>query len=79
LSKIKITLNREAVRDLLKGEEMKAILQERATEIRNRCGDGYEQDFYVGKNRGNAMVWAATSAARKDNLANNTILKAVKG
>jgi hypothetical protein len=67
------------VRDLLKGEEMKAILQERATEIRNRCGDGYEQDFYVGKNRGNAMVWAATSAARKDNLANNTILKAVKG
>jgi hypothetical protein len=79
LSKIKIILNREAVRDLLKGEEMKAILQERATEIRNRCGDGYEQDFYVGKNRGNAMVWAATSAARKDNLANNTILKAVKG
>lgn len=79
MSKIKITLNREAVRDLLKGEEMKAILQERATEIRNRCGDGYEQDFYVGKNRGNAMVWAATSAARKDNLANNTILKAVKG
>lgn len=79
MSKIKIILNREAVRDLLKGEEMKAILQERATEIRNRCGDGYEQDFYVGKNRGNAMVWAATSAARKDNLANNTILKAVKG
>lgn len=79
MSKIKITLNREAVRDLLKGEEMKAILQERATEIRNRCGDGYEQDFHVGKNRGNAMVWAATSAARKDNLANNTILKAVKG
>lgn len=79
MSKIKIILNREAVRDLLKSEEMKAILQERATEIRNRCGDGYEQDFYVGKNRGNAMVWAATSAARKDNLANNTILKAVKG
>ena len=31
-------------------EEMKAILQERATEIRNRCGDGYEQDL-CGKPR----------------------------
>lgn len=78
-NKIRVELNRAAVRELLKSEEMKNLLTQKASEILQRCGDGYEQDFYVGKNRGNAMVWAATSAARKDNLANNTILKAVKG
>lgn len=71
-------INRAGVRELLKSEEMQAILREKATDIKNRCGDGYESDHHVGKNRANAMVWANTAEAKKDNSENNTILKAVR-
>lgn len=74
----KFKLNRKGVGELLKSDEMQVILKEHATNIRSRCGDGYEQDERVGKNRANAMVYANTYQAKADNLRNNTILKAVR-
>lgn len=70
-------LNRAGVRELLKSQEMQGVLKEHATTIKNRAGDGYEQDIHVGKNRANAMVKAETFKARKDNSKDNTLLKAV--
>lgn len=78
MSKWKVQLNKEAVRQLLKSEEMQGLVSSKASEIRNRCGDGYDQDIHVGRNRANAMVWAETAKAKKDNSENNTILKAVR-
>ena len=78
MAKTKFKLNRKGVAELMKSREMQTILGEHATSIRNRCGDGYEQDMYVGKNRANAMVSATTYRAKRDNMKNNTILKAVK-
>lgn len=78
MSKIKFKLNRKGVAELMKSAAMQEVLQEYATGIRNRCGDGYTQDIYVGKNRANAMVSAETYKAKSDNLENNTILKAVR-
>lgn len=78
MSKNTFKLNYKGVGELLKSEPMKDILKEYATDIQNRCGDGYEQDIRTGKNRANAMVWADTYQAKSDNLKNNTILKAVK-
>lgn len=78
MSRMKFKLNRKGIADLMKSDEMQAILNEKATAIRNRCGDGYEQDVYVGKNRANAMVSAESVKAKKDNLKNNTLLKAVR-
>lgn len=72
-------LNRKGVRELMQSQEMQAVLQEKASRITARCGDGYESDVMVGKNRANAMVRAATSQAKRDNSKNNTILKAVRG
>ena len=72
-------LNRKGVRELMQSQEMQAVLQEKASQITARCGDGYESDVMVGKNRANAMVRAATSKAKRDNMDNNTILKAVRG
>ena len=77
MSNFVFKLNRAGVRELLKSQEMQGILTEHATTIKNRAGDGYEQDIYVGKNRANAMVKAETFKARKDNSKNNTLLKAV--
>jgi hypothetical protein len=78
MGKMKFKLNRKGVAELMKSAAMQEVLKEYATGIRNRCGDGYEQDIYVGKNRANAMVSASTYQAKADNLRNNTILKAVK-
>lgn len=78
MSKKTFKLNRKGVADLLKSAEMQEVLTEYATGIRNRCGDGYTQDIYVGKTRANAMVSAETYQAKRDNLENNTILKAVR-
>lgn len=78
MSKSKFKLNHSGVGQLLKSPEMQSVLSEKATAIRNSCGDGYEQDVFVGKTRANAMVSAATFEAKKDNMENNTILKAVR-
>ena len=78
MANMKFKLNSGGVRELLKSQEMQSVLIEKATGIKNRCGEGYTQDVYVGKNRANAMVKAETYQAKQDNLKNNTILKAVR-
>lgn len=77
MSKFSFKLNRQGVAELMKSQAMQNVLKEHATAIKDRAGDGYEQDIYVGKNRANAMVKAETFKARKDNSKNNTLLKAV--
>lgn len=71
----KFELNREGVRDLLRGEEMQNLLNEKAITTSTSCGEGYKSDIYVGVNRANAMIYADSYEAKRDNLKNNTILK----
>ena len=77
--KVKIELNRSAIRDqLLKSPEIKAVCEDYANKIASKCGDGYKVDTHSGANRINAMVYADTYKARLDNTRNNTMLKAVR-
>lgn len=76
--KMKFKLNQAGVGQLLKSPEMQSVLTQHATEIKKRCGDGFGQDVYVGKSRANAMVFADSYQAKRDNMKNNTILKAVR-
>ena len=78
MAKMKFKLNYSGVGQLLKSAEMQKVLEEKATGIRNRAGEGYKQDTYVGKTRANAMVYADSYAAKRDNMKNNTLLKAVR-
>lgn len=78
MAKSGFKLNYAGIGQLLKSAEMQKVLEEKATAIKNRCGDGYKQDIYVGKTRANAMVYAETFEAKRDNMKNNTILKAVR-
>nr|DAT29689.1 MAG TPA: type I neck protein [Bacteriophage sp.] len=78
MSNSKFNLSYKGVGELLKSEEMQAVLTSKARDIRERCGDGYEQDIHVGETRANASVSATTYKAKKDNLKNNTLLKAVR-
>lgn len=78
MAKMKFKLNHDGVGQLLKSQEMQGVLEEKATDIRNRAGEGYKQDTYVGKTRANAMVYADSYKAKRDNMKNNTLLKAVR-
>lgn len=78
MAKARIKLNKSGVREVLKSTEMQSICNEHAQRIVGKCGSGYKTDSFVGKNRCNAMVWAGTYRAKRDNSKNNTILKAVK-
>lgn len=78
MSKMQFKLNRAGVGSMLKSAEMQSVLSKQASAIKNRCGEGYEQDTFVGTNRANARVWAESLEARKENMENNTLLKAVR-
>lgn len=78
MSKFKFVLNRSGIKELMKSEEMQTILKEKADGALNSLGEGYKSDTHVGKNRANAMVYADTYKAKRDNLKNNSILKAVR-
>ena len=79
MSKVKFTLNRAGVRELLRSQEAMNVVSDYAMRVQSRCGDGYEMTTYVGTNRVNASVHAATPEARRDNYNNNTLLKARGG
>ena len=78
MSKFKFELNRAGVRALMQSDEMQSILKDKADNALNSLGEGYKSDIHVGKNRTNAMVYADSYQAKRDNLKNNSILKAVR-
>lgn len=77
--KIKIKLNRDGVRDLLRSKAMMDICTKHAKTAINRCGPGYEINTRTGRNRVNAEIFARTYQAKSDNRKNDTIRKALGG
>lgn len=78
MGKVQVELNSEGVRELLRSPEMAAICQAQARAIAGRAGSGYSVSTYTGTTRANASVRAETQEAIRDNLKNNTLLKAVR-
>lgn len=79
MGKTKIVLNRSGVRALLQSDEMKAICEEHANRVLEQLGDGYTVTSMTGKTRVNASVYAESAEAKRENMENNTILKALRG
>ena len=78
MGNVRVELNSEGVRALLKSPEMAAICKEQAEAIAGRAGSGYHVTTYTGATRVNASVITETAEAARDNMKNNTLLKAVK-
>lgn len=78
MAKVKIELNTSGVRELLKSSEMKAECEKHAKQALGKLGDGYMVTTHTGKNRVNASIYAESYRARRDNMENNTILKALR-
>lgn len=75
----KFTLDRAGVRRLLKSDEMLNCVKSYADDAVSSLGEGYEVNTRRGKTRVNAKIQAVSYKAKRDNLTNNTILKAVFG
>lgn len=78
MAKVEIKLNRNGVKQLLRSDEMLQICKGHAYKAQAKLGEGYEVTFMKGKNRVNAEVAAVTPKAKRDNLAHNSILKALR-
>ena len=77
MSKVEFKLNSAGVRELMQSDEMLAVCDKYASRALSSLGDGYDKNSYHGKTRVNVEVCAITQKAKKENLENNTILKAV--
>ncbi len=76
---VKIKLNSPGVRELLQSDAVASICEGAATDVLARLpdADGYRVSTYRGKTRVNVSIAAVTPETRKDNLQNNTLLKAL--
>lgn len=79
MTNVKVVLNEAGVRQYLKSDEMKAACEARANAARAKLGEGYEVTSMSGETRCNASIKAVSKEARRENIKNNTILKAVGG
>ena len=79
MSKVKIILNREGVGQLLQSEEVKNYIGGIASEKAADLGEGYGSDTYMAGTRAVASIFTETQEAARDNLKNNTLLRAVSG
>lgn len=76
MSDVEIELNRDGVKELLK--QIGSIeCTKLASSAASRCGDGYESKTIEYPERTAAIVKATNIDAFRDNLENNTIIKAV--
>lgn len=78
MSKMRFDLNTAGVRELLKSDAMKQICREHASGILNRVGEGYVMEDRSYPERAGAAVRVDSYEAYRDNLENNTLLKAVR-
>lgn len=79
---VEIKLNDEGIRELLKSDEIFNECIQVATEIQKRAGEHYkiaERKHYKDNSRYGVVVFPADRQGERDNLKNNTLLKAMKG
>lgn len=79
MAKVEIELDTTGVGALLKSEDVKNACEKLAQKAKKRLGDGYEVTTFTGATRVNASITATTTKAKKDNLRDNKILKALGG
>lgn len=78
MSKFKFVLDKAGVGQLLKSKETESMLKSYADDAVSRLGEGHSSDSYIGKKRANASYTADSFKARRKNLKDNTLLKALK-
>lgn len=79
MSNYRIEINYAGVGELLHSQEIADAVKEAADQVAQKAGEGYATDVYQAGTRVIASVYTETEEAMKDNMDNNTLLKAVGG
>ena len=79
MSDIRVELNHDGIREFLRSTEVSELVSSYAKAAAEQLGEGYAADKLLQPTRQIASVYADTTAARRENLENNSILKAVLG
>lgn len=77
MSKIRVELNLAGINAMMKSEGVVSVLQAAGNAVASAAGPGYESSTHQASYVAIANVWANDKKSRKDNLDNNTLLKAV--
>jgi hypothetical protein len=77
MAKVDFELNINGLRELMKGPEMQAALQEAGDAVASAAGGDYGVRVHVADYVAIANVFPDSQEAAKDNYENNTLLKAL--
>lgn len=77
MSKTKIELNHSGIKTFLHSKAVAEDLKSRADRIADKLGNGYKSDFRHMGSRVIASVYADSNSARRQNMRENSIMKAV--
>lgn len=75
MASTKVKLSYTGIGQLLRGEEMKALMEQFGSDRAHRAGEGYNFRVHNTGQRQAANIYPETREAVKDNLKNNTLLK----
>lgn len=78
MNKIKFEIISKGIVSLLKSNEMGDVLMIHADKIKGNLGTGYSSQKVMSSDRVKVFVKANSKKAQKDNLKNNSLLKALK-
>lgn len=77
MDNVKFELNLAGLNELMKSSEMQSVLESAASQAVGNAGGGYGSRVHVANWVAIANVYPTTRQAAKDNLDNNTLLRAV--
>ena len=69
--------NSAGIREFLRSEQVRDLVQRRGEAVAARAGGNYETQTVMLDKKYLAIVKPADAQARRDNLENNTLLKAI--
>ena len=78
-NKVRIELNSKGIGALLRSQEMEAVVSVSANVVAGRASGKYNVEIIHAQTRVIATVEAADAKTRRENLKNNTLLKAIGG
>ena len=78
MGNVEVKINLEGLEELFKSEEIQKACIDTAHKVVKATGkEGYNVSEWCGPNRAGATIWCNAPSAIKDNLENNTLLKAL--
>jgi len=78
MNNVKIELSYKGIGQLLKGAEMRQLMEKYGSETAERAGAGYGYRVHNTGQRQAVNVFPETYSASRDNIENNTLLRSVK-